>query len=114
MTNCNYVWTYQAGASAAADARGRGPGASPKTSQEHHHYKVINSFFGNNRKLAGSGTGARLEYQDIESSFLELVGTKVLEQPVTMEHEQTSRYYLQPIAGSEAAKVGAGLFMKTV
>jgi hypothetical protein len=115
VEGCNYVWTAQAGASALADAAGRGgkqSAAPPDKPQEPMHYKVMNSYFANNRQLAGSGTGARLEYKDIDSSFLEMVGTKVTTEPVVLERDQTKRNYLHPVAGSEAAKVGAGLFMK--
>jgi hypothetical protein len=31
---------------------------------------------------------------------------------VLLERDQTQRNWLHPVAGSEAAKVGAGLFMK--
>jgi hypothetical protein len=40
------------------------------------------------------------------------LGTKVTDQPVVLERDQTKRNYLHPVAGSDAAKVGAGLFMK--
>lgn len=114
VINGNYVWTYQGGASALADAGGRGgrQAAPPQAKQELIHYKVVDSFFANNRRLTGSGTGARLEYQDIDSSFLEMVGTKVTDQSVVLERDQTKRNYLHPVAGSEAAKIGAGLFLK--
>ena len=45
--------------------------------QERNRYRVVDSLFAGNRRLAGTGTGARLEYQDIDPSFLELVGTRV-------------------------------------
>jgi len=93
VSNCNYVWTSQGGASAL-------------------HYKVVDSYFASNRRLTGTGTGARLEYRDIDSSFLELVGTKVSESPIVLERDQAKRTYLHPSADSDAAKVGAGLFMK--
>ena len=115
VESCNYVWTAQGGSSALADAAGRGGQqavASPTKPQEAFHYKVVDSYFANNRRLTGSGTGARLEYKDIDSSFLELVGTKVTEQPVLLERDSTKRGYLHPVAGSDAAKVGAGLFTK--
>jgi hypothetical protein len=115
IANCNFAWTYQGGASALADAGGRGgrQGAPlSATPRELTHYKVVDSYFANNRRLAGSGTGARLEYQDMDPSFLELVGTKVTDQPVVFERDQTKRNYLHPIAGSEAAKFGAGLFLE--
>lgn len=76
------------------------------------HYKVVDSYFAGNRRLAGSGTGARLEYTDIDPSFMDMTGTKVTDQPVVVERDQTKRNYLHPVAGSEAAKVGAGLFLK--
>jgi hypothetical protein len=110
VEGCNYVWTAQGGGSALADAGGR---ATSKP-QDPVHYKVADSYFANNRRLTGSGTGARLEYADIDASFLELTGTKVSEQPVVLERDQTKRGYLHPVAGSDAAKVGAGLFMRPV
>lgn len=73
---------------------------------------MIDSYFAGNRRLTGSGTGARLEYRDIDSSFLELIGTRSSEQRVTVEGDQTRRGYLHPVAASEAAKPGAGLFLK--
>lgn len=117
ITNCNYVWTNQSGASAAADAAGRGgtqAGAASSKPRQAVRYKVVDSYFAGNRRLAGSGTGARLEYADIDPSFMEMMGTKVTDQPVAFERDQTKRNYLQPVAGSEAAKIGAGLFLKTV
>lgn len=118
VEGCNYVWTAQGGASALADAGGRGGRQNAPTGaaqpQAPLHYKVVDSYFANNRTLTGSGTGARLEYRDIDSSFLELVGTKISEQPVTLERDQAKRGYLHPVSGSEAAKVGAGLFTRPV
>jgi hypothetical protein len=115
VTNCNYVWTSQGGSSALSDAGGRGgrqAAASPPAPQQPVHYKVVDSYFSSNRRLTGTGTGARLEYRDIDSSFLELAGTTVTDQPVVLERDQAKRTYLHPVAGSEAAKIGAGLFMK--
>jgi len=115
IMNGNYVWTYQGGASALADAGGRGGRQAAPTaakSEQLIHYKIVDSYFANNRRLTGSGTGARLEYQDIDSSFLEIVGTKVTDQSIMLERDQTKRNYLHPVAGSEAATIGAGLFTK--
>ena len=42
--------------------------------QDRTHYKVVDSYFGGNKKLAGTGTGARVEFADIDSSFLEMSG----------------------------------------
>jgi hypothetical protein len=73
IMNGNYVWTYQGGASALADAGGRGgrQAAPPQAKQQ-----------------------------------------KVTDQSVVLERDQTKRNYLHPVAGSEAAKIGAGLFLK--
>lgn len=115
VESCNYVWTLQGGASALADAGGGGgrqAAPSPVKPQQRNHYRVIDSYFAANRRLTGSGTGARLEYQDIDGSFLEMSGTKISDQAVALEHDSTKRNYLHPVAGSEAATVGAGLFTK--
>jgi hypothetical protein len=115
VDSANYVWIYQSGASARADAggaRAQLPSISQTTQQERTHYKVIDSLFVNNKHLTGTGTGARVEFQDIDSSFLEMVGTRVSEQPVMWERDGTKRNYLHPVAGSEAARIGAGLFQK--
>jgi hypothetical protein len=109
VANCNYVWTSQGGASALADAGGRqaAPGAATPI-----HYKVTGSYFAQNRRLAGTGTGARLEYRDIDPGFLEMVDTRIVDRPVALERDQAKRDYLHPVAGSEAATIRAGLFKK--
>jgi hypothetical protein len=116
ITGCNYVWTAQGGASAQADAGGRGGRGAPPPAQRGDgpiSYRVINSYLGGNRRLAGSGTGARLAYSDIDPSFLILVDTRIVDKPVELERDQTKIDYLHPLAGSEAAKIGAGLFINT-
>ena len=112
VLNSNYVWTAQGAASAAADAGGTRGGGPPAAAAPAGpvSYKVIDSYFAGNRRLAGSGTGARLQYADIDPSFLQLVGTTITEQSVAIERDQTKRHYLHPVSGSVAAKVGAGLF----
>jgi hypothetical protein len=113
VANCNYVWTSQGGASALADAGARGGRqGAPAPATTPIHYKVTGSYFAQNRRLAGTGTGARLEYRDIDPSFLDLAGTTVSDQPINLERDQTKRNYLHPVAGSDAAKIGAGLFSK--
>jgi hypothetical protein len=112
VDSANYVWIYQAGASAQADAGGGRAQLAADPTQERTHYRVINSLFTHNKKLAGTGTGARVEFADIDPSFLEMSGTKLVEQAVAVEMDETKRNYLHPVAGSEAAKVGAGIFLK--
>ncbi|MCL6545934.1 MAG: hypothetical protein K6T61_11960 [Bryobacteraceae bacterium] len=112
VDSCNYVWTAQQAGSALADATGRqGAQATPAGRIEPLRYMVTDSYFANNLKLTGTGTGARLEYQDIDPSILQLTGTKITNEPVAIERDQTKRSYLHPVAGSEAAKIGAGLFL---
>ena len=111
ITGGNYVWTAQAGASAQADAGARS-GQAPATPQAPPAYRVVDSYFAGNRRLAGSGTGARLQYADIDPSFLTLVNTPIVDAPVALERDSTKLDYLHPVAGSAAAKVGAGLFTR--
>ena len=47
-----------------------------------------------------------------KDSCLELVNTTRIDQPVELEMNESKKDYLRPIAGSDAAKVGAGLFTK--
>ncbi|MCC7009589.1 MAG: hypothetical protein IT184_12305 [Acidobacteria bacterium] len=109
VTGANYVWIYQSGASAQADAAG-GRAQLGGGTQERTPYGVIDSYFGGNKKLAGTGTGARVEFADIDPSFLQMSGTRIVDQPVELERDSTKRNYLHPAAGSPAATIGAGLF----
>lgn len=111
ITGCNYVWTAQGGASAQADSGGR-QGQPRPAADKAVSYQVVGSYFAGNRRLAGSGTGARLEYADIDASFLTLVDTTIVDRPVALEGDSTKIDYLHPVAGSAAATVGAGLFTK--
>ena len=71
-----------------------------------------NCLFAGNKKFTGSGAGPALNFRDNDPSFLELVDTKRTDQPIELELDQTKRNYLHAVAGSEAAKIGAGLFIK--
>ena len=115
IANGNYVWTYQSGALAGRDPdAGRGANAAaPAPEKERVRYKVMNSLFAANKKMASSGTGANLGFKDIDATFLELVNAKVTDQPVAIELDETKKNYLHPVAGSEAAKIGVGLFAKS-
>jgi hypothetical protein len=114
IANGDYVWTYQSGAIAQRDPDAARSGDTAATGEnERVHYKVIDSLFSGNKRMACSGTGASLGFEDIDSSFLELVNTKVAEENVATEMDESKKDYLHPVAGSEAAKIGAGLFMNT-
>ena len=58
IANGNYVWTYQSGASAGRDPDAGTQGSRPATVPEKQrvHYKVVNSLFAANKKMASSGT----------------------------------------------------------
>jgi hypothetical protein len=49
-----------------------------------------------NKKLVGTGTGARVEFADIDPSFLELSDTKIVDEPIVFERDSTKRNYLHP------------------
>jgi hypothetical protein len=114
IANGNYVWTYQSGALAGRDpdAGARAGGPTAASEKQRVHYKVVNSLFAGNQKMACSGTGAYLGFKDIDASFLELINTKVSDQSVAVELDETKKNYLHPLADTEAAKIGVGLFMK--
>lgn len=107
----NYVWTNQSATSAAADEGGRA-GAAP-AKQNTLNYQVRDCHLAGNRRLAGSGTGARLEYQDIDPGFMKMHGTTIVETAIKMPTDATRRDYLHAPEGSEAAKLGAGLFVSS-
>jgi hypothetical protein len=44
--------------------------------------------------------------------MLELINTKVSDKPIAIEMDQSKRNYLHPVAGTEAAAIGSGLFKK--
>jgi hypothetical protein len=114
IANGNYVWTYQNGALARrdSDAGAQGGGSTAATERLRVHYKVVDSLLAGNKKMACSGTGAYLGFKDIYSSFIELVNTKVTDQSVAVELDETKKNYLHPVADTEAAKIGVGLFMR--
>ena len=113
IANGNYVWTYQSGASAGRDPDAGTQGSRPATVPEKQrvHYKVVNSLFAANKKMASSGTGANLGFKDLDASFLELINTQVSDQPVAVELDETKKNFLHPVTGSEAAKISVGLFL---
>ena len=51
-----------------------------------------------------------MKFKDIEPSMLELINTSIADKKVEIEMDQSKRNYLHPVEGSEAAKMGAGLF----
>ena len=115
IANSNYAWVYQSATSAAADPdagrRGTAPASASAQPHERVRYKAIDSLFTNNKAMAATGTGANLGFKDIDASFIELVNTRVSSEPLTLEMDESKRGYLHPWPGTEAARIGAGLFM---
>jgi hypothetical protein len=73
-------------------------------------YQVNNSLFAGNKKTTGTGGGPQLNFKDIDPILLKFNNTKVTDQQVELDFNQESRNFLHPVEGSEAAKIGAGLF----
>ena len=73
-------------------------------------YQVNNSLFAGNKKLTGTGGGPQLNFKDIDPILLKFNNTKITDQPIQLDYDQTSKNLLHPVAGSEAAKIGVGLF----
>jgi hypothetical protein len=105
IANGNYIWISQL-------TRDRGQQEVGTVKSEPIHYKVYNSLFAGNLKYVGTGGGPALNFKDVEPTMLELINTKLSDKPIAIEMDQSKKNYLHPIAGSEAEKIGAGLFKK--
>jgi hypothetical protein len=76
-------------------------------------YDLASSLFAGNQNVYGSGFGPPVNFRPLNSDVLTLPdSSKVVDKPVEIEMDQTKRDYLHPVAGSEAAQIGAGLFTK--
>lgn len=73
-------------------------------------YEVNNSLFAGNKKITGTGGGPQLNFKDIDPILLKFNNTKVTDKTIELDYNQESKNFLHPIEGSEAAKIGAGLF----
>ena len=110
IANSFYTWISQGARSARSEAGQSGPG-SGADAREAVHYRVTDSLFAGNKNFTGSGGGPALNFKDTDPSFLELIGTKKSDEPLELETDQSKRNYLHPKEGTEAAKIGAGLFI---
>jgi hypothetical protein len=68
--------------------------------------------FAGNKKFTGSGGGPALNFRDNDPSLLNLIDTKITDQPVQLELDQIKRNYLHVLEGTLGGDLGAGLFMK--
>lgn len=105
IANGNYIWISQMGRDAGQQ------GKEDKITVP-IRYTVKNSLFAGNKKFVGTGGGPALNFRDIDPSVLNLVNTRVSEEPIKLELDQSKKSYLHPVEGSEAARIGAGLFRK--
>jgi hypothetical protein len=117
VANSNYVWIAQGAESARREAGQAGAESTNRrpqgrTPREPVHYRVQDCLFSGNKKFTGTGGGPALNFRDIDPGFLELIGTKTVNDSLELELDQTKRNYLHPVEGSEAAQIGAGLFTK--
>lgn len=137
VSNSLYVWIGQGARSAQAEldqlAGGRGggraaggpppgggraaggpppdrPPAGPVPPES--RYNVRNCLFAGNKKLTGSGGGPALNFRDTDGSVLNLIDTKITDQPVQLELDQSKRSYLHVQEGTLGSDIGAGLFTK--
>lgn len=76
-------------------------------------YQVNNSLFAGNKKVTGTGGGPQLNFKDIDPILLKFNNTKIIDQPIELDYNQESKNFLHPILGSEASKIGVGLFKKS-
>jgi len=77
-------------------------------------YDLADSLFAGNQSLYGSGGGPPVNFKPLASTVLELPpSSKVLDRPVEIERDQSMRNYLHPVEGSDADRIGAGLFAQS-
>lgn len=118
IAHCKNAWVQHAvggvdrdaAAGGAPGANGRGFAGAPGPTDG--KYKIIDSLFAANGRLAVSGTGSNLGFKDIPADFLTFVNSRVTDDPVRLIMDEWDRRYLHPMPGTEAAAVGAGLFMR--
>ena len=109
VANSYYTWIAQGTQSAREEGGQVGPGPGGD-SRDPVHYKVFDSMFTGNKKFTGSGGGPALNFRDSDPSFLALIGTKMSDDSLELEMDQSKRNFLHPKEQSDAAKIGAGLF----
>ena len=126
VSNSLYVWIGQGARSTQAElnqfvgGRAGGPpagGPPPDRTPAgpvppESRYNVRNCLFAGNKKLTGTGAGPALNFRDSDGSLLNLFETKITEQPVQLELDQTKRNYLHVKEGTLGSDIEAGVFTK--
>ena len=114
VDSCNYVWTAQGGSSALADAAGRGgqqAGAAPTKPRSRSGTRSLTATSAA-IEAHGERDGCPAGVQGHRSVGPGADQHQVRTNPSSWNATRPSRGYLHPVAGSDAAKVGAGLFTK--
>ena len=116
VTRANYVWIYQSGASAQADAAGgraQLPGGA-QPAQDRTHYKVVDSYFAGNKKLAAPVRERESSSPTSIPRSWKCQGPEWSENLLCSSTTRPRATICIPSPDSDAAKVGAGLFTKSV
>ncbi len=108
IANSRYAWISQLD----RDQGQQEAAGIDKKEKEPILYQVNNSLIAGNQKLTGTGGGPQLNFKDIDPILLKFNNTKITDQPIELDYNQESRNFLHPKEGSEAAKIGVGLFKK--
>ena len=106
IANSRYAWISQLDRD---QGQQEAAGVEKKT-KEPILYQVNNSLIAGNQKLTGTGGGPQLNFKDIDPILLKFNNTKITDQTIELDYNQESRNFLHPKEGSEAAKIGVGLF----
>lgn len=117
IAHCKNAWIQHETGAVDRDAAAGVPGANGRAfaggpGPADGKYRIVDSLFAQNGRLAVSGTGSNLGFKDIEADFFTFINTQVTEDPVRLIMDEWDRRYLHPVPGSEAAAIGAGLFMR--
>ena len=62
--------------------------------------------------MTGTGGGPQLNFKDIDPILLKFNNTKITEQPIELNFDDHSKYFLHPKTGTLGADKGVGLFKK--
>ncbi len=108
IANSRYAWISQLD----RDQGQQEAAGIDKKEKEPILYQVNNSLIAGNQKITGTGGGPQLNFKDIDPVLLKFNNTKITEQAIELDYNQESRNFLHPKVGSEAAKIGVGLFKK--
>ena len=62
--------------------------------------------------MTGTGGGPQLNFKDIDPILLKFNNTKITDESINLNVDETSKEFLHPTAGTLGAGKGVGLFKK--